>query len=295
MFMNSEHIQESTAIRRFLEFLKSNGSGASENSHAFSRQYVKTFRLGKSSGKGRFSASVLTAIICHKRKPLRNRCVIPDTSELPLNSAAAVQRRNPKRLIPGNTVVDTGAFSEVRMTVMVRLISLCVYVVAILTVHAATMAQDTGLPPVSGSPTSQHPVATNSLAKYAAVRTGNATLPNGAFNGFRQIRVTPDLGAPGSAGNGFNHFPLPLDKYTNWYRPRAASLTQYQRCAPDDFRPRGFGHLFARPCDGFRMEYEPYAISDGMSNYGPAYFSRLPNPQCDSCDHCDDDCEDCKK
>jgi hypothetical protein len=91
----------------------------------------------------------------------------------------------------------------------------------------------------------------------------------------------PDLGAPGSAGNGFNHFPLPLDKYTNWYRPRASSLTQYQRCAPDEFRPRGFGNLFARPCDGFRMEYEPYAISDGMSNYGPAYFSRLPNPQCE--------------
>ena len=214
---------------------------------------------------------------------------------MPLNSAAAVQGSNPKTLLPGNTVVDTGAFSEVRMTVMVRLVSFCVYVFAILTVHAATMAQDTGLPPVNGSPTSQHPVATNSLAKYAAVRTGNATLPNGAFNGFRQIRVAPDLGAPGSAGNGFNHFPLPLDKYTNWYRPRAASLTQHQRCAPDEFRPRGFGHLFARPCDGFRMEYEPYAISDGMSNYGPAYFSRLPNPQCDSCDHCDDDCEDCRK
>jgi hypothetical protein len=182
------------------------------------------------------------------------------------------------------------------MTFMIRLVSFCVYVFAILTVHAATMAQDAAIAPAEDRLSPQPPQTTNSLAKYSAVRTGNATLPNGAFNGFRQIRAVPNLGAPGSAGNGFNHFPLPLDKYTNWYRPRASSLTQYQRCAPDEFRPRGFGHLFARPCDGFRMEYEPYAISDGMSNYGPAYFSRLPNPQCESCDHCDhDDCEDCRK
>jgi hypothetical protein len=207
----------------------------------------------------------------------------------------AIHPGNPKTLTPGHMVVEPGALTEVRMTFMVRLTSLCVYVVAILTVHATTMAQDAGLPAVERSHSSEHPRATNSLAKYAAIRTGNATLPNGAFNGFRQIRAVPDLGAPGSAGNGFNHFPLPLDKYTNWYRPRASSLTQYQRCAPDEFRPRGFGHLFARPCDGFRMEYEPYAISDGMSNYGPAYFSRLPNPQCDDCDHCDEDCEECRK
>jgi hypothetical protein len=47
-------------------------------------------------------------------------------------------------------VVDTGALPEVRMTFMVRLVSLCVYVVAILTVHAATMAQDAALPQVEG-------------------------------------------------------------------------------------------------------------------------------------------------
>ena len=69
---------------------------------------------------------------------------------MPLDSAAAVQPGNPKTMIPGNTVVDTGTFFEVRMTVMARLVSLCVYVVAILTVHAATMAQETGLPPVNG-------------------------------------------------------------------------------------------------------------------------------------------------
>lgn len=255
---------------------------------------VEHFRLGKSEGTTGFCRPASLANICHNRKSPTNRCFIQCRSALRQKSSADIRAVDPKTLQPGNMVVDSGALSEVRMTYMVRLISFCVYVVAILTVHAATMAQDAGLPATQSPPSSEHPRATNSLAKYAAVRTGNATLPPGAFNGFRQIRTVPDLGAPGSAGNGFNHFPLPLDKYTNWYRPRASSLTQYQRCAPDTFRPRGFGHLFARPCDGFRMEYEPYAISDGMSNYGPAYFSRLPNPQCDDCDHCDDDCEDCK-
>ncbi len=138
----------------------------------------------------------------------------------------------------------------------------------------------------------------DSLAKFAAKRTGDAKMPVGAFNGFAQIRQVPDLGAPGSSGNGFHHFSLPMDKFTNWYRPRAATLTQYQRCAPDDFRPRGFGHLFARPYDGYRMEYEPYVLSDGMSTYGPAYIARMPDPRCDDhCNHCtDDECEDdCEK
>lgn len=242
-----------------------------------------------------FFGNQVQTIIWHKRKSPRNRCLIRGSCGSPSESAAAMQECSPKTLTPDNMVVEFGAFTEVRMTLMVRFASLCVYVVAILTVHAATMAQDAELPAGQSSPSAEHPRVTNSLAKYSAVRTGNATLPTGAFNGFRQIRAVPDLGAPGSAGNGFNHFPLPQDKYTNWYRPRASSLTQHQRCAPDEFRPRGFGHLFARPCDGFRMEYEPYAISDGMSNYGPAYLSRLPNPQCDDCDHCDDECKECRK
>ena len=120
-------------------------------------------------------------------------------------------------------------------------------------------------------------------------------MPAGAFNGYAQQRMVPDLGAPGSAGNGFSHFSLPMDKYTNWYRPRAATLTQYQRCAPDSFRPRGMGHLFNRPCDGYRMEYEPYSLSDGMSKYGPSYFARMPDPRCPDCDHNADDCEECEK
>ena len=169
-----------------------------------------------------------------------------------------------------------------------------VFVFAVLALQLTSEAQESAVPadPLPTYPTAAAP---NSLAKFAAKRTGDARLPNGAFNGFAQNRLIPDLGAPGSSGNGFNHFSLPMDKYTNWYRPRAATLTQYQRCAPDSFRPRGLGHLFARPCDGYRMEYEPYALSDGMSTYGPSYFSRMPDPRCADCDPNADDCEKCEK
>ncbi len=133
----------------------------------------------------------------------------------------------------------------------------------------------------------------NSLTKFSPIRTGDAAMPEESFNGYADIRATPDLGAPGSAGSGFHHFSMPFDKYTQWYRPRASSLTAYQRCAPDSFRPRGFGHLFAPPCDGFRMEYEPYVLGDGPSKYGPAYIARMPDPRCSHCDCRTGDCN-CK-
>lgn len=114
------------------------------------------------------------------------------------------------------------------------------------------------------------------------------------FNGFSAYRVVPDPGPPGSPSYGFQHFLLPMDKYTNWYRPRAATLTQGPRCAPDPFRPRGLGHLFARPCDSFRMEYSPHTLSDGTSPYGPAYIGRQPDPRCPHCDHAKDPCQACQ-
>ena len=190
---------------------------------------------------------------------------------------------------------------------MKRVTSAFVFVVAVLALHQCSMAQGVSsirsvplqsLPPIyDPQPLSNlDPLpAGSSLAKFSMRRTGEAVLPEGAFNGFISHRLQADLGAPGSAGNGFHHFSMPMDKYTNWYRPRAATLTQYQRCAPDSFRPRGLGHLFARPCDGYRMEYEPYVLSDGMSSYGPSYIARLPDPRCDHCDHCNsDDCDECQ-
>ena len=182
---------------------------------------------------------------------------------------------------------------------MKRLVSFGVFVVAVLALQMSSIAQDGSVAQIPGTqPQTPQPgvmPSPNSVAKFAAKRTGDARMPANAFNGFAQNRATPDLGAPGSSGNGFNHFSLPMDKYTNWYRPRAASLTQYQRCAPDSFRPRGFGHLFATPCDGYRMDYEPYSMSDGMSLYGPSYFARMPDPRCPDCDPTADDCDSCKK
>lgn len=175
-----------------------------------------------------------------------------------------------------------------------------VFVFAVLALQLTSVAQYQTVPPspgtLNGHETHSEMVSgENSLARFTPKRTGDTRMPAGAFNGYAQQRMVPDLGAPGSAGNGFSHFSLPMDKYTNWYRPRAATLTQYQRCAPDSFRPRGMGHLFNRPCDGYRMEYEPYSLRDGMSKYGPSYFARMPDPRCPDCDHNADDCEECEK
>ena len=151
------------------------------------------------------------------------------------------------------------------------------------------------LPQTTGAGVSLIP-SKNSLRKFSPLRTGDAAMPEDSYNGYADIRATPDLGSPGSAGSGFHHFSMPFDKYTQWYRPRAASLTAYQRCAPDSFRPRGLGHQFARPCDGYRMEYEPYVLGDGPSKYGPAYIARMPDPRCEHCDCSTGHCStgDCK-
>ncbi|RLT19899.1 MAG: hypothetical protein DWI29_04675 [Planctomycetota bacterium] len=193
------------------------------------------------------------------------------------------------------------------MTTMKRNIPVPVFVLALLIGQLSCIAQPpvNDQPPVPGvyrgpavspqSPAQSLIPSKYSLRKFAPIRTGDAAMPQDSFNGFAQNRSNPDLGAPGSAGNGFHHFSMPFDRYTSWYRPRAATLTKYQRCAPDPFRPRGFGHLFANPGDGYRMEYEPYTLADEPSKYGPAYFARMPDPRCNSCCLCEDDCEcDCE-
>lgn len=105
------------------------------------------------------------------------------------------------------------------------------------------------------------------------------------INGFDQYRQTADIGSPASPGYGFKHFPSPMHAFTRWHRPRAATLTAWQRCAPQQFRPRGYGDLFARPCDPFRMDYTPHTLHDGHSKYGPAYLLRAPDQRCEKCDH----------
>jgi len=105
------------------------------------------------------------------------------------------------------------------------------------------------------------------------------------FNGFDQYRCEPDEGMPCTGSFGFQHFHGPLERYTSWYRPRASTLTRYQRCEQDPFRPRGLGHLFARPYDCYRMDYSPYVLCGDDSTYGPSYLARQPDPRCDHCDH----------
>jgi len=185
----------------------------------------------------------------------------------------------------------------VRMTIMKRSVPVSVFVVALLIGQLSCNAQpplpqengDEDVPALRSN--SALIPSKNSLRKFSPIRTGDAVMPKESFNGYAPIRSNPDLGAPGSSGNGFHHFSMPFDKYTTWYRPRAATLTQYERCAPAPFRPRGFGNLFARPGDGYRMEYEPYLLGDAPSKYGPSYFARMPDPRCNDCCHCWDECQ----
>ena len=189
------------------------------------------------------------------------------------------------------------------MTSMKCVVSFAVFVIAVLAVQQSSSAQDAqssqDLTANSGQevPTGFLP-STNSLSKFTQKRTWNPKTNTGSFNGYSVYRSTPNYGSPGSGGNGFHHYPAPMDRYTNWYRPKAATLTQGERCEPDAFRPRGFGNIFARPCDGFRMDYEPYAIGDTVSTYGPSYMLRAPDPRCKCCGNGDCDhghkCEQCR-
>ena len=83
---------------------------------------------------------------------------------------------------------------------MKRAVSLGVYVVALLAIQLTSFAQDPlpqyspGFPQIEVLPQTGFIPQTNSLAKFAAKRTGDAKMPVGAFNGFAQIRQTPDLG-----------------------------------------------------------------------------------------------------
>ncbi len=155
---------------------------------------------------------------------------------------------------------------------MRSLTPLAVFVIAIITTQARTSAED-----ASG-------VKPEQLKTVSVSNTSGGMSQPYSENGFDQFRQQPDLGAPGSPGFGFKHFPFKMHMFTTWHRPRAATLTKAQRCAPEKFRPRGYGDLFARPCDSFRMEYTPHVLSDPSSQYGPSYIYRNADQRCDHCD-----------
>ena len=111
---------------------------------------------------------------------------------------------------------------------MKRNIPVLVFVLALLIGQLSCIAQPpfTAQPPVPGNysggtvppsgPSSSLVPSKFSLKKFSPIQTGGAMMPEDSFNGFAQIRSNPDLGAPGSAGNGFHHFSMPFDKYTSW-------------------------------------------------------------------------------
>lgn len=155
---------------------------------------------------------------------------------------------------------------------------LAVFVLAILTTQVGVNAQqpnNTSIPPEVPGEYGVH------VGDACAPGDGYGSDPN--YNGFDQYRRSPDLGGHNSAGFGFKHFALPFQNYTLWHRPKAATLTKYQRCYPEKFRPRGFGNLFARPCDSFRMDYSPHVLRDRDSEYGPSYLLRNPDHRCENC------------
>ncbi|MCH2201302.1 MAG: hypothetical protein MK102_05005 [Fuerstiella sp.] len=150
-------------------------------------------------------------------------------------------------------------------------VPIAVYVVAFVLGHATTQAGN-----------DRHWVTVITPVSSTAVAVSDSCEPTLAvFNGFETWRATPDLGSPGSGGFGFQHFAFPMHHYTTWYRPRAATLTECRRCEKDTFCPRGFGHLFADSCDGFRMEYSPYVLCADQSLYGPSYIVRQADQRCD--------------
>lgn len=170
---------------------------------------------------------------------------------------------------------------------MQSLKTVTVFVIAVITSHASLVA-DTH----PGKEASPEPEAT-ATQPAAQVRTVSSTshprhTELASPIGFDTYRRTPDLGAGHSPSYGFKHFAGSLNFFGRWHRPQASTLTKYQRCAPDPFRPRGFGHLFARPCDPYRMDYNPYVIREDRSEYGPAYLLRAPDPRCEKC------CDDCR-
>lgn len=183
-------------------------------------------------------------------------------------SSPQLDETNPREESTEATLPNIPTVERCRMRLLTPL---TVFVIAIITTQARTDAADNSVPP----------------DKLKTVSTASSTGVSQQYgeNGFDEFRQQADLGAPGSPGFGFKHFPYRMHMFTTWHRPRAATLTKCQRCAPDDFRPRGLGHLFARPCDSFRMEYAPHILQNPQSQYGPAYLYRQGDPRCDHCNH----------
>lgn len=104
-----------------------------------------------------------------------------------------------------------------------------------------------------------------------------------------EFMTQPEVRAFGPSGdeNGPTapFYAEPMYNYTGWFRPRAVGVTQAERCyAPDTFRPRGLGRLYARRSTGVRMDYQPFSLASWNSVHGPAYYQLAEDPRCPHCD-----------
>ena len=159
-----------------------------------------------------------------------------------------------------------------------------VYVVAFSMGYAVTEASDLEL-----EVTRITPAKNSSNDMWARPAAAQAEVSNSCNSCFAPLPAWQSVPAPGVSGSpawGHPHFHLPMHHYTSWYRPRAATLTRHERCEQYSYRPRGLAQLFARPRDGYRMEYGPHELCDHRSIYGPAYIARQPDRRCEEqCDH----------
>lgn len=102
--------------------------------------------------------------------------------------------------------------------------------------------------------------------------------------------VAPEIEVFSPSNNGAGpmapFYRMPTYQYTGWYRPRAVERDTAVRCQPTDFRPRGFGNLFARTPSNRRLDYAPYKLANWQTPYGPAYYELPPDQRCQgNCAH----------
>lgn len=90
----------------------------------------------------------------------------------------------------------------------------------------------------------------------------------------------PHYGSQNDPGQGYQHYDLRSRHYGHWYQPKQFGLTLIERCSAPLFRPRGYGNLFNRPSNCYRMDYNRYLLENHRSDYGPSYYHNLPDPRC---------------
>lgn len=90
----------------------------------------------------------------------------------------------------------------------------------------------------------------------------------------------PHYGLQDDPGQGHLHYDHRSRHYGHWYQPKQFGLTIVERCSAPLFRPRGYGNLFNRPSNCYRMDYHRYVLKDHRSDYGPSYYHNLPDPRC---------------